>query len=361
MTSFYKYRGLEYSNEEKHDFILTNSYTLDPVINSYFWLPTIDGLNDPFEGLFINNIPTEMHSFSHGTSLQEQNNINRQLIELTRKLEVFTKESGVFSLSKNPQDELMWSHYAANHKGICIEYDLDFLVRFVYRKSLHHFSVKYDSAPPSVGINSISEVSAGDIKSRLGCKSKAWEYEDEYRIVCDDLSGKVQTDYRAVKSITFGKKCPEWLVNKVVSLTSGKVPEYYKINLNPLSYELGRTKLAHVSTFKNLAADIEDIDKLEKDIKGHFEYSGNICSKEKCKTIVDHLKSDPHFLEFSSAGDSENDSRSYYVAYTVKHELEGLTLNHCKAYFDKETHKCSCLSITDPEPTKVENLGINEA
>lgn len=32
---------------------------------------------------------------------------------------------GIFSLSENPCNELMWSHYAASHKGIALGFSSD--------------------------------------------------------------------------------------------------------------------------------------------------------------------------------------------------------------------------------------------
>ena len=166
MTSYFKYRGLEYANAKELDLaIKANHNAIDPIIKSYFWLSVVEDLNDPFEGLFINEITKEMYALTHGISLQEKNALHLNFIELSRKLDEFTKRSGVFSLSKTYKDELMWSHYAASHCGICIEYDFDLLVRFVFGESLHSFAVDYGSAPPSVGINNVDKYNAGDIKS----------------------------------------------------------------------------------------------------------------------------------------------------------------------------------------------------
>ena len=38
------------------------------------------------------------------------------------------KTVGIYSLSRTPYDELMWSHYGESHEGFCIEYDLERLI-----------------------------------------------------------------------------------------------------------------------------------------------------------------------------------------------------------------------------------------
>jgi len=40
-----------------------------------------------------------------------------------------SKKIGIFSLSKKYDDELLWAHYANSHKGFCIEYDLEILLK----------------------------------------------------------------------------------------------------------------------------------------------------------------------------------------------------------------------------------------
>lgn len=65
---------------------------------------------------------------------------------------------GIYSLSKPkenetfPCNELLWAHYANSHKGFCIEYDLDILLKnhssqFDIRNQIH---VVYKNERPEV-------------------------------------------------------------------------------------------------------------------------------------------------------------------------------------------------------------------
>lgn len=67
----------------------------------------------------------------------------------------------------------MWSHYAENHKGICVEYDFR-----NYRKVLHLEKVKY--------ANDVVKFPQGGFEgfNRIFCtKALSWSYEHEWRLI----------------------------------------------------------------------------------------------------------------------------------------------------------------------------------
>ena len=55
---------------------------------------------------------------------------------------------GIFSLSKVPDNILMWSHYADSHKGIVLEFDSNhaYFNKFKYENSLQITRRKTDQA-----------------------------------------------------------------------------------------------------------------------------------------------------------------------------------------------------------------------
>lgn len=117
---------------------------------------------------------------------------------------------GIYSLSKTVLDELLWPYYADSHTGFCIEYDLEKLGELI--KFAGSFDVDYQDIVPQITFNKL----VGEEDNRLtellkltsGTKSKKWQHEDEIRIVMDDF-GKVEYDFRAVKSIYFGLRMPK--------------------------------------------------------------------------------------------------------------------------------------------------------
>jgi len=91
------------------------------------------------------------------------------------------EELRVACFSKTNQSILMWSHYAQNHQGFCIEYDFNgweckkFLHPVHYVKNRHYVTGDFsDSLNPSLG-NAIIDAAL--------YKSSEWSYEKEWRIV----------------------------------------------------------------------------------------------------------------------------------------------------------------------------------
>lgn len=109
-------------------------------------------------------------------------------------------------------NELLWSHYADYHKGVCVEY--------VFNSSLFK-NAQNDSSIVSFfkdveyldNIDSIKKGTAINLLDGFFVKSKAWKYENELRFFHFNLRGS--GDYESVKipntvkSITFGAQCPE--------------------------------------------------------------------------------------------------------------------------------------------------------
>jgi hypothetical protein len=86
---------------------------------------------------------------------------------------------GVVCFSLNPTNILMWSHYAENHKGVVIGFQLpphisDKLIRVKYSKE----RVLFDPAQPIGG-----EYDTEIAEKIISTKHVNWEYEEEMRIM----------------------------------------------------------------------------------------------------------------------------------------------------------------------------------
>jgi hypothetical protein len=78
----------------------------------------------------------------------------------------------MYCLTANPRSILMWTHYADNHRGICLEYGCG--------KSEFGIAVKvvYTDEYPLWRPHQL-----GEILDILITKSNVWAYEEEYRLV----------------------------------------------------------------------------------------------------------------------------------------------------------------------------------
>lgn len=133
---------------------------------------------------------------------------------------------GIFSLSKTNDNILMWSHYAKNHTGIVIEFDvledIDFFttpLNVSYQKSYQ--PLDYLSDRKNAVIRTVS------------LKSHLWEYEEEVRVVKDNF-GLVSIAPKAIKKVYFGCEANSSDIQKVKSICrQSGLPhvKYYKASV----------------------------------------------------------------------------------------------------------------------------------
>lgn len=93
--------------------------------------------------------------------------------------EQLMRKWGVLSLSERFDSILMWSHYAADHRGICIGFDAD---KDFYRLAAQ---VSYEEEMPICDFLKREQEGGAEsvLKSALLTKSKDWSYEKEWRVL----------------------------------------------------------------------------------------------------------------------------------------------------------------------------------
>jgi len=88
------------------------------------YIPTIEQLNDPAEALFddsLFNLQMKLFKpFAYSGSMERVNDALRDLYNKVRS-------SGIYSLSREPANELMWAYYASGHCGYAIVFDTEVL------------------------------------------------------------------------------------------------------------------------------------------------------------------------------------------------------------------------------------------
>lgn len=172
-----------------------NKFTLDALVNEYFYLASAEQLNDPIE------LPYESLSAD--------------------KDDVFFQPNfRLSSFSRNENSMLMWSHYAEEHTGIMVEYIFD------------------GELPDGMGMEEVSysnTIQRFKNKDRylfdqyMLIKNKDWFYEEEFRLFAYK---KEKVYYKAscypnrandkaqayIKSITVGYKFPESTIKLIKSI-----------------------------------------------------------------------------------------------------------------------------------------------
>jgi hypothetical protein len=179
-------------------------------------------------------------------------------IGLNGAMQLFLAKLGILSLSTNPTDALLWSHYANGHTGIAIGFETDLI-----KESFIKGKVKYAKDPPyqklfldlsekiavfvkpwekdhhfdaKLGDNFYTHQISQLMRANLLTKSRKWKYESEYRMVNTE-PGEYKFSPEALKSITFGLKTSSDYVRKVLQALNND--SYSHVKINYLSHRVG--------------------------------------------------------------------------------------------------------------------------
>ena len=132
----------------------SSDHGLSNIENRHLKISEFQNLNDPFELLGVEMSDKDV----------------RKALEFEKSL--IAKSKGLICFSSNKYDPVQWAHYADNHKGVCLGFDIP-------EKKLN--KVKYVSSRLAK-----STLDDPDKTTKLlSTKFKHWEYEKEYRLVID--------------------------------------------------------------------------------------------------------------------------------------------------------------------------------
>jgi len=142
------------------------------------------------------------------------------------------------SFSEVNKNNLMWTHYTNNHKGICVEYKPEL---FEYLKTINNhltfWKVKYSDKPPTVkGLEDINS----QVEKILFNKQSEWKYEKEHRVVffSDKDTEFIPIDKKYIKSVYIGSRADTEIDRKILSICNNtNIEVYYGITLGK-SYEV---------------------------------------------------------------------------------------------------------------------------
>lgn len=270
----YKYRSGRGTKDNEGKDVFERD--IDLLSKDTIYIPTVSQLNDPAEAFVDDSIfKTQLMLFKRLGGVK--NSI--ELVEDSyRKLYEIIKASGIYSLSKICDNELMWSYYASGHTGYAIIFDTDILARSFGNGNwggMYELDVSYSNKLPRFDITRIEEK---DITKTLICfignKSKAWKHEKEHRLVFDKGGKKLKIDYRAIKGFVFGCRMDENEIDYVMKTFKGRNLEYYKMELREDSYKLLLKVLVDRYPTKkkyspnNVKYDIEELLEKDKFIEG---------------------------------------------------------------------------------------------
>lgn len=121
-------------------------YALDCIFSKKIKVCLLENANDPFEYM-PQSMGCDMERFIENLALHE----------------------GIICFSESYKSPIMWGHYAQNHTGICLCFEID-------RNELIKVKYKNEREPSNIVLEK-------GLK-KLSIKSKSWAYEKEQRIRC---------------------------------------------------------------------------------------------------------------------------------------------------------------------------------
>lgn len=143
---------------------------------------------------------------------------DRLLDDIEGRLQEVLGSRGVLSLASRWNCPLMWSHYADEHRGVCIEYD-----------TKGHCCdrlgpVDYDSSR-TITLNDIAEwkLSFSEVArtkivdAYFFAKQSQWGYEKEWRDISHS-DGQRDQPFKKISAIYFGYRCPEAVKRAVIGI-----------------------------------------------------------------------------------------------------------------------------------------------
>lgn len=213
-TPKYQYEESEKTKKEYIDGIKNNRKELENLYNNnIIWLSTSYGFNDPCDPP-IRLLKDKNYDYLH---------------YIMNKIKIAC-------VTTTPYNQLMWSHYANKHTGLCIEYDISNIFSnkdCTISKILYRDSMQFNIDDLLFIQENKNKMNMLDIFS---IKHKSWNYEDEYRILYNgdnDNNGKHLE--LSIKSIYFGFNTDEQYKKLIIDIFGNSV-DYHQIK--PVSYNL---------------------------------------------------------------------------------------------------------------------------
>lgn len=222
-------------------------YSLNNLNNNQLWFSKPTNFNDPFDtcfdfdeksitlevmkSVYKNNFPFNSSDVKEFLNIQK--NIKKGLIKKQRK---FFESVGVCCFCKKEDNILMWSHYADQHRGFCLEFNTsDPLFKELK-------PVSYSEIFPILNHQILTEDDKDtELTKMLHTKYIGWKYEKEWRIVLPDRGDQLVTyQNESLTGIYFGarmKDSDKDLVKSILKNRNNSV-KFYQCSLNSSLYKI---------------------------------------------------------------------------------------------------------------------------
>lgn len=164
---------------------------------------------------------------------------------LANHMQVLLREDigqrGVFSLASSWNCPLMWSHYADEHHGVCIEYDMsDHMFSSLEPVDYHRTRSIKVSELIDWKVNRSESAERLILQTFFLAKAPQWKYEKEWRDI-EGHSGEVDAPVR-LSAVYFGLRCDNSVITATVKLhaITDYPVKFYSVYVDDNSFKLKR-------------------------------------------------------------------------------------------------------------------------
>ena len=181
-------------------YFTSSKYCLTNLENRHLKVSVFNNLNDPFELLGVEMTDKDVRK------------------ALTFERSQIAKSQGLICFSESKYDPVQWAHYADNHRGACLGFEIpDRLLR----------KVRYVAARLAK-----STLDEPDKQEKLfTTKFKHWDYEKEHRLLLD-LGGRNSTDGHFFEAFSSNMKLREIYIGCRSEITFEDIKQTYQSESN---------------------------------------------------------------------------------------------------------------------------------
>lgn len=184
----------------------------------------------------------------------------------------FDKDNNRIWVRKHKNDpaeylnELMWAHYAKNHTGVCIKYHFRNEITMFADEGKGQIAYFRDIEYTSK-ISKFAKAGAIDLRNAFFAKGKAWEYENELRLLAYDLNGI--GDYasidakESIAAVYFGLKCPTRRRARIMNILKSRKWVSVSHVWSEANHRTEEIRLEHPVEFYQMVIDDKHFGKLK--------------------------------------------------------------------------------------------------
>jgi hypothetical protein len=216
--------------------------SIDELKNSYVYFPNRTQLNDPFDCypqlMYISKDSKKLRKFVEKSiqtkgpklSRKDRRYKTRQLGKsddeirgiISDTFQEIINKFGIGCFTLSPSNFMMWSHYSNFHKGLCLQFNLEFDKTFFKGINKVNYVEEFERAE-------YSPQDESNIEHLFYTKSIMWSMEHEIRVIKNSY-GKHYFKPESLTGIMFGLQAEQKFIIEVMNICEDKYPnlKYYK-------------------------------------------------------------------------------------------------------------------------------------